>query len=104
MQENELIPHLFRTEYSKIIAVLLKQFGIAYIETAEDIVNETFLLAAETWGLKGLPAQPTAWLYKVSKNKAIDFLRRNKLFDNKIAPVLKLQETRMEEPSIDLSI
>lgn len=104
MQENELIPHLFRTEYSKIIAVLLKQFGIAYIETAEDIVSETFLLAAETWGLKGLPAQPTAWLYKVSKNKAIDFLRRNRLFEKKIAPVLKLQETKMEEPSIDLSI
>lgn len=104
MQENELIPHLFRTEYSKIIAVLLKQFGIAYIETAEDIVSETFLLAAETWGLKGLPAQPTAWLYKVSKNKAIDFLRRNRLFEKKIAPVLKLQETKMAEPSIDLSI
>lgn len=103
MKETELIPHLFRTEYSKIIAVLLKQFGIAYIETAEDIVSETFLLAAETWGLRGLPAQPTAWLYKTSKNKAIDFLRRSNLFDQKIAPALKKQEAIFDEPAIDLS-
>jgi predicted RNA polymerase sigma factor len=30
-------------------------FGIVHIEIAEDITNDTFLLAAETWGLKGIP-------------------------------------------------
>ena len=65
MQENELIPHLFRTEYRKITSVLCKLFGIEHIEIAEDIVSDTFLLAAETWGQKGLPKNPTAWLYTV---------------------------------------
>ena len=62
MQEPELIPHLFRTEYRKMVSVLCKRFGIQYIEIAEDIVSQTFLLAAETWGMKGLPSNPTAWL------------------------------------------
>ena len=67
-----LIPHLFRTEYSKIVAVLGKLFGFEHIEIAEDIASDTFLLAAETWGLKGLPDNPVAWLYTVAKNRAKD--------------------------------
>ena len=103
MNEQELIPHLFRTEYSKIVAVLSKRFGIEYIETAEDIVSDTFLSASETWGLKGLPKNPTAWLYSVSKNKAIDFLRRNKIFTEKVTPAIKPEVITAAEPDIDLS-
>jgi len=103
MNETELIPHLFRTEYSKIVAVLCKLFGIEYIAMAEDIASDTFLLAAETWGLKGLPQNPTAWLYKVSKNKAIDFLRRNKLFTEKIVPAITGSQNEAINPQVDLS-
>jgi DNA-directed RNA polymerase specialized sigma24 family protein len=46
MNENELIPHLFRTEYRKLIAVIGKLFGMEHIETAEDLVRDTFLQAA----------------------------------------------------------
>jgi RNA polymerase sigma factor (sigma-70 family) len=103
MQQNELIPHLFRTEYRKIISVLCKLFGVEHIATAEDIVSDTFLLAAETWGLKGLPHNPTAWLYMVAKNKAIDFLRRDTLFKQKISNVLQQQDMADTTPEIDLS-
>lgn len=102
MQQEELIPHLFRTEYRKIISVLSKLFGIEYIEIAEDIVSDTFLLAAETWGLKGLPKNPTAWLYTVSKNKVIDFLRRDKTFHEKVSPAIARAEAT-EGFEIDLS-
>ncbi|MFT5103888.1 MAG: RNA polymerase sigma factor (sigma-70 family) [Saprospiraceae bacterium] len=103
MQQNELIPHLFRTEYRKIISVLCKLFGIEHIEIAEDIVSDTFLRASETWGLKGLPENPTAWLYKVSKNKAIDVLKHNKIFSEKIAFEIKKTQTTSNEIEIDLS-
>jgi RNA polymerase sigma factor (sigma-70 family) len=102
MQQEELIPHLFRTEYRKIVSVLCKLFGIEYIEIAEDIVSDTFLLASETWGLKGLPKNPTAWLYTVSKNKAIDFLRRGKTFNEKVTPAIT-QDEATEGFEIDLS-
>jgi RNA polymerase sigma-70 factor (ECF subfamily) len=103
MQENELIPHLFRTEYRKIISVLCKVFGFEHIQIAEDIVSDTFLLAAETWGLKGLPTNPTAWLYTVSKNKAKDFLKRQRIFDQKISPEIKHSASSAQETEIDLS-
>ncbi|MEO6844020.1 MAG: sigma-70 family RNA polymerase sigma factor [Ginsengibacter sp.] len=103
MEEQELIPHLFRTEFSKITSVLCKLFGIEYLETAEDIASETFLSALETWSYKGIPANPVAWLYSVAKNKAINQLKRSQLFSKKIAPQIKQSSPAGGEIEIDLS-
>jgi len=103
MNELELIPHLFRTEYRKIISVLCKLLGIAHIQTAEDITSNTFLLASETWGQKGIPANPTAWLYTVSRNKTLDLLRHNKIFNETISHELNHSKASNEEIEIDLS-
>src|SRR4051812_47056706 len=100
---NELIPHLFRTEYSKITTVLSKRFGFEHIEIAEDIASETFLLAAETWGLKGIPENPVAWLYTVAKNRAKDHLKRNTLFFEKVTPGFQNANIELQETEIDLS-
>lgn len=100
---NDLLPQLFKTEYSKIIAVLCKLFGLPHIETAEDITNDTFLLAVETWELKGVPENPTAWLYTVAKNKTKDYLKRNKIFSEKVSADLKQHPPPPEEIDIDLS-
>lgn len=32
----------------------------------------------QVWKLKGVPENPSAWLFRVAKNKAIDVIRRNK--------------------------
>src|SRR5580704_12887696 len=100
---QELIPHLFRTEYSKITAVLAKRFGFEHIEIAEDIASDTFLLAAETWGMKGLPENPVAWLYAVAKNRAKDHLKHHTIFTGKVAAGLQQAETEFHEMEIDLS-
>lgn len=104
MNNTELIPHLFRTEYRKIVSVLSRLFGIEHIEVAEDLVSDTFLLAAELWGLKGLPENPTAWLYTVAKNKTKDYLKRNSLFAQNISKELKHNTDISEEIEIDLSV
>ena len=104
MEQTELIPHLFRTEYRKIVAVLCKLFGIKHIEIAEDIVSDTFLSASELWGLRGLPENPTAWLYAVAKNKTKDYLKRNVLFATTIAPEIKYGANPSTEIDIDLSV
>lgn len=103
MDHGELIPHLFRTEYRKIISVLCKRFGLDQIEIAEDIASDTFLTAAQAWGLKGVPQNPTAWLYNVAKNKAKNHLQRDILFENKIAPEIKTSFPEFHEEEIDLS-
>lgn len=101
--QNDLIPHLFRTEYRKITSVLCRLFGLEHIEIAEDIASETFLSAMETWPYKGIPENPVAWLYTVAKNKARNYLTRNHLFVNKIAGGLKHSLVEKEDIEIDLS-
>ncbi len=103
MHNTELLPHLFRTEYRKLVAVLSKLFGLSHIELAEDIVSDTFLLAAETWGIKGLPPNPIAWLYTVSKNKTKDALKHHRIFETKVADELNELTHASYEVDIDLS-
>jgi RNA polymerase sigma factor (sigma-70 family) len=103
MQQQELIPHLFRSEYQKIVSVLCRQFGFDQIETAEDISSETFLTASQIWGLNGLPPNPVAWLYNVAKNKAKNHLQRDKVFGGKIVRELKRESSQSFEQEIDLT-
>jgi RNA polymerase sigma factor (sigma-70 family) len=103
MEQQEIIPHLFRTEYRKIVSVLCRYFGFDQIETAEDLASDTFITAAQTWAIKGLPPNPTAWLYSVAKNKAKNYLQRNSLFESKISPEIQSNAQQFELTDIDLS-
>lgn len=103
MTQNEIIPHLFRTEYRKITSVLCKLFGAANIQIAEDIASETFLSAMENWTYKGIPQNPVAWLYTVAKNKAKNQFVRDHSFKNQIIPRIKHLVQDNEEIEIDLS-
>ncbi len=101
MEQSELIPHLFRTEFSKIIAVLCNYFGFKHIEIAEDIASDTFLSAFETWTYKGVPENPKAWLYFVAKNKAKNHIQRDRIFKEKVIHQLDADLSKL--PEIDLS-
>ena len=85
-----------------MVAVISKLFGLQHIEIAEDIVSETFLVASETWGIKDIPNNPTAWLYAVAKQKALYHFRRNKIFEKKIVPEIvsrQVDSKGEEEPN-----
>jgi RNA polymerase sigma-70 factor (ECF subfamily) len=103
MEQPELIPHLFRTEYRKIVSVLCKRFGFDQLQIAEDIASDTFLTAAQMWGYNAIPSNPPAWLYQVAKNKAKNYLQRTQLFETKVSPCLKKHASNMEQEEIDLS-
>lgn len=103
MESKELIPHLFRAEYIKIVSVLCSRFGFEQLEIAEDIASETFLTATQAWGLEGIPANPTAWLYSVAKNKAKNYINRVRIFDDKISTELKNTSLIDLTTDIDLS-
>ena len=102
MEQQDLIPHLFRTEFRRITSVLCKVFGIEHLEIAEDIASETFLAALETWPYKGVPPNPTAWLYSVAKNKAKNYFKRNRVKE-KISDEVKYLFTEIGNIEIDLT-
>ena len=81
----------------------MQTFWFDEIEIAEDIASDTFMTAAQTWGMNGVPKNPTAWLYNVAKNKAKNYLQRDSLFKNKIALEIKKTSSDSEENEIDLS-
>src|SRR5690606_22427785 len=98
IMEDKFLKHLFQEEFSKIVAVISKRFGLQHIEIAEDIVSETFLQATETWKTKGMPVNPTAWLYAVARQKTLSYFRRNKIFEEKVIPALNENEHILEHP------
>lgn len=63
-----------------MVSVLSRLLGLENLETAQDIVQDVLLQAMVTWSYKGIPQNPSAWMYRAAKNKAIDILRREKKF------------------------
>jgi RNA polymerase sigma factor (sigma-70 family) len=70
--------HFFRHEFGRLIATLTRLFGVSNIALAEDVTQDAFCRAMETWKLRGLPKNPSAWLMAVAKNRALDILRRER--------------------------
>ncbi|HEY0741836.1 MAG TPA: sigma-70 family RNA polymerase sigma factor [Chryseosolibacter sp.] len=93
---NSILIPLFRTESGRMSSVLTRLLGFQNLETAEDIVQDTLLQAMSTWKYKGVPDNPSAWLYAVAKRKAIDVLRKNKvrsMLDPEVARFLSSEYT-----------
>jgi RNA polymerase sigma-70 factor (ECF subfamily) len=72
---------------------------LEHIEMAEDIVSDTFLTAAEEWESKGMPPNPTAWLYTVAKRKTIHLFRRRDIFDHKVIPAIRVIAGQEDDPA-----
>jgi RNA polymerase sigma-70 factor, ECF subfamily len=68
------ITRLAREESGRVLALLAARFDD--VDLADDCVQDALLLAAETWPSHGVPDNPAAWLYTVSRNRVIDQLRR----------------------------
>jgi RNA polymerase sigma-70 factor (ECF subfamily) len=83
-----LLEHLFRHEAGRIAAHLTRLLGPAHLDLAEETVQEAMLRALQTWPHQGLPENPSAWLFRVAQNIAIDAVRRNRLIGQKTEAVV----------------
>jgi RNA polymerase sigma factor (sigma-70 family) len=70
--------HLFRREAGRMVAALVRIFGLHNLALAEDVVQDALCRALEVWKYGPLPENPSAWLMAAAKNRAIDVLRNEK--------------------------
>jgi RNA polymerase sigma-70 factor (ECF subfamily) len=84
------IAHVFRAEYGRAVAVLVRVFGD--IDVAEDAVQDAFAAAVIHWPASGLPPSPAGWIITTARNKATDRLRREALRPDRQAQAALLHE------------
>ncbi|MCB1034013.1 MAG: hypothetical protein KDD47_09295, partial [Acidobacteria bacterium] len=78
-EPRQLVEHFFRHESARLVAVLARAFGLRYLDLVEDQVQEALLIASRTWGQRGIPANPSGWIYRVARNRVLDALRRDRI-------------------------
>ena len=80
---DQEIERVFREEYGRAVAVLVRQFGD--IDVAEEAVQEAFMVAVRRWPATGLPPSPVAWIITTARHRAIDRFRRESSRDDRHA-------------------
>ena len=94
LQASE-IGRVFRAEYGRAVAVLVRVFGD--IDIAEDAVQDAFAAALVHWPDAGLPPSPAGWIITTARNKATDKLRREALRPGRQAEAARLHAAEAED-------
>ncbi|HMN27718.1 MAG TPA: RNA polymerase sigma factor [Caldilineaceae bacterium] len=90
MSSVAVIEQTFRRESGRILGTLIGLLGD--FDLAEDVLQETLVSALEHWPMEGAPRNPAAWITTVARRKAIDLLRRGKLWEQKQQELARQQE------------
>ena len=93
------IERVFREEYGRAVAVLVRHFGD--IDTAEEAVQDAFTAALQRWPSTGLPPSPAGWIITTARNRAIDRFRREASRDERHARSVQTQPMRQQTDEPD---
>src|SRR5439155_2463018 len=91
---------VYREDWGKIVAILIKLMGD--FELAEECAQEAFAAALSQWPTSGIPGIPSAWIIQTARHKAIDRIRHEARYSEKLDEYVKsgfLSES--EEPNYD---
>ena len=91
-EPNQLLESVFREEYGRIIATLIRLSGS--FDLAEESLQEAFAAAIASWSQQGPPNNPGAWLTTVAHRKLLDAIRREKTKSDK-QPELEYETQRL---------
>jgi RNA polymerase sigma factor (sigma-70 family) len=75
---NKIVDNLFRHDAGRLVSVLTRIFGTENMDLAEDVVQDSLVEALNHWTYKGIPENPSGWLFKVARNKALNIINREK--------------------------
>jgi RNA polymerase sigma-70 factor (ECF subfamily) len=81
-QTSEAVEALYRSDWGRIVATLIGLIGD--FDLAEESAQEAFAAAVDQWPVSGVPEFPRAWIIQTARYKAIDRIRRNARFEEKV--------------------
>src|SRR6185437_1273178 len=92
-----LLEQVFRDEWGRVLANLIGYLGD--FDLAEESAQEAFAIAAERWPRTGEPDNPGAWLTTTARNRAIDWIRRERTLASKarLLPVTEAVDDEVSE-------
>ncbi|GAA4547077.1 RNA polymerase sigma factor [Pseudonocardia xishanensis] len=96
---RDRVEAVFREEHGLLLAALVHRFGD--LDLAEEVASDAVEAALRTWPRDGVPTRPGAWLMTTARRKAIDRLRRDRTYADRLA-VLAAEGER-HEPAPELT-
>ena len=76
------IEEVYRSDWGRIVATLIRLVGD--FDLAEESAQEAFTAAVDQWPASGIPDSPRAWIIQTARHKAIDRIRRQTSFEEKL--------------------
>jgi RNA polymerase sigma-70 factor (ECF subfamily) len=91
---------VFREEVGRLTGALTRTLG--NFDVAEESVQDALLTALERWLREGIPQRPGAWLATVARNRAVDRLRRDARYRDKLAQLERWQPSPRPDDQLRL--
>jgi RNA polymerase sigma-70 factor (ECF subfamily) len=93
------VERVFRSESGRAVATLVRFFGD--IDTAEEAVQEAFVVALQRWPETGLPPSPAGWIITIARNRGLDRVRRESSRDVRQAEAVRMLDRAADDPSTE---
>src|SRR5207302_11347978 len=93
---NAAVQAVYSSDWGRIMATLIRSFGD--FDLAEEAAQEAFAAATIQWPDEGVPDSPAAWIMQTAKHKAIDRVRRQARFQEKVESYALEIDLTTEQP------
>jgi RNA polymerase sigma-70 factor (ECF subfamily) len=90
---------VYRSDWGRIVASLIRV--VRDFDVAEEAAQEAFTAAVDQWPVSGVPEVPRAWLIQTARHKAIDRIRRQARFAEKLDVYAAAGTSLVEAPAFD---
>src|SRR5512132_174119 len=99
LETNAAVQAVYSSDWGRIVATLIRSFGD--FDLAEEAAQEAFAAAVDQWRESGVPDSPPAWIIQTARHKAIDRLRRQARFKEKVESYASELSQTIEQPDYD---
>jgi len=94
------VEDVFREERGRLLAILATRFGD--LDLAEEVASEAVEAALRHWPADGVPEKPLAWLVTTARRKAVDRIRRDRSYAQRLALLQVEADRTTRTPDLEL--